>query len=181
MDLAESAVLYWEAHSQVLQSLGLLLETLKYATINKEKALEQTKSNFSTVTSLADYLAVNFDLPFSKAHDIVGNMVATVIDGASSIGEGSSIDEIKSSLLRETSKRILGKELQVPDRIIQKVLDPYENIQSKKSLGGPQKDSVESMLNEANRYIDEEKAWLQAEMQRVAQAYAIIAEEEKLI
>ena len=102
-------------------------------------------------------------------------MVAAVID------EGAFIDGMKSSLLQETSKHILGKALHVSDRKIQKVLDPYENIQSKKSLGSPHKDSVESMLNEANRYIDEEKAWLQAEMQRVTQAYARIEEQEKLI
>jgi argininosuccinate lyase len=175
MDLAESLVFYWEAHSQVLQSLGSLLETLKYATINKEKALERAKNNFSTVTSLADYLAVNFDIPFSKAHDIVGNMVAKVID------EGSFIDGIKSSLLLETSKRILEKELYVSDSKIQKVLDPYENIQSKKTLGSPRKDSVESMLGEANRYIDQEKAWLKEEMERVEQAYTRIEDEENLI
>jgi len=175
MDLVESLVMYWEAHSQVLQSLGLLLETIKYSKINKERALECAKKNFSTVTALADYLVVKFDIPFSKAHDIVGNMVAKVIS------EGSSTEGIKSFLLQQTSKNILGKELKVSDEEIQRVLDPSENIESKKVPGSPRKDSVKAMLNEANRYIRNEKIWLKDEVKRVELAYAVIKDEEMKI
>lgn len=165
MDLLEALVLYWKTRSQVLQSLGLLLETIKFSTINKERALERAKNNFSTVTALADYLVVKFDISFAQAHDIVGSMVAKVID------EGSGIDGMTGSLLNGISKRVVRKELHVSDKEIQKTLDPYENVQSKKVIGGPGRDSVETMLTQASRYLAAERRWLKREMDRVEQAY----------
>ena len=61
------------------------------------------------------------------------------------------------------------------------MLDPSENIESKKVPGSPRKDSVKAMLNEANRYIRNEKIWLKDEVKRVELAYAVIKDEEMKI
>lgn len=175
MDLVESLVLYWEAHSQVLQTIGLLLETIKFSRINKEKALEQSRRNFSTATGLADYLFAHFGIPFSKAHSIVGGMIAHVID------EGLNIEGMSGALLREISQSMLGEKLELSDQEIQRVIDPCENVQSKKTVGSPSKASLEKMLEEAHRYIQIEKTCLKKEINRVAQGYARIEDEERKI
>jgi len=169
-DLLEATVMYWEAHSQTLQALGLLSETIKCSSFDKKRALSQAKKNFSTVTALADFLVKKFDIPFWQAHDIVGAIVKHVHDN------GTFMNGIDSRLLKEISMNLFHLDLEVSEEEIQESLDPYKNAQSKTSPGSPGKESVKKMLQEAQDYLEDEKSWLQNEMNRVAQAYQKIEE-----
>ena len=44
-------------------------------TPNKERMFQSAKEGFSTATDLADWLVINLDLPFRKAHKITGEIV----------------------------------------------------------------------------------------------------------
>ncbi|MEN6414593.1 MAG: argininosuccinate lyase [Veillonellales bacterium] len=176
MDLFETPGDYWNARNEVLSSLGLLKETIRHSNLRKDIAYEKTEKNFSTVTALADYLVGKFDISFVEAHDIVGSMVAEVID------RGLSINEMDSSLLKKTSKEILGNELNVSQEEIKNVLEPCKNIESKTSMGGPSKGSVKKMIAEADLALTSEKKWLNEQIDRVEKAYQKIqAEEEKIL
>ncbi|NLI11922.1 argininosuccinate lyase [Pelotomaculum propionicicum] len=175
MDLFESHSQYWDAHEEVLHSLGLLTETIKHSNLKKSIAFEKAKNNFSTVTALADYLVFKFNISFSEAHDIVGGMVAEVLD------EGLTIEAMNSSLIKKVSKEILGKGLDLSQDEINDVLEPHKNVQSKKSIGGPGKDSVEKMIGEANDCLEAEKLWLKEAIAHVESAYGKIQMEENRI
>jgi len=45
-DLLEASVMYWEGHSQTLQALGLLCETIKCSAFNRQRARHLAKTNF---------------------------------------------------------------------------------------------------------------------------------------
>jgi len=169
-DLLEATVMYWEAHSQTLQALGLLAETIKCSSFDKKRALCLAKKNFSTVTGLADFLVKKLDIPFWQAHDIVGAIVKRVYDN------GTLMDGINSKLLKEISMKLFQLDLELSEEEIQESLDPYKNVGSKTSPGGPGKESVKEMLQEALHYLEDEKSWLRNEMNRVEQAYQKIEE-----
>lgn len=176
MDLFESHSQYWDAQEEVLHGLGLLTETIKHSNLKKSTAFEKAKTNFSTVTALADHLVLKFNISFSEAHDIVGDMVAKALD------QGSHIEAMTSSLLKEVSGNILGNALDLSQDEINNVLDPYKNVQSKKSVGGPSKDSVAQMIDEAKACLKAEKSWLKTAMDQVENAYVKmqLAEDEIL-
>jgi argininosuccinate lyase len=164
-DLLEAIVMYWEGHSQTLQALGLLCETIKCSTFNRQRARYLAKSNFSTITGLADFLVQKFKIPFWQAHDIVGDMVRRVHDS------GRLMDGLTNRLLKDVAQEVFQLDLDVGDEEIQTCLDPDKNVQAKISEGSPDRKSVAQMLSEANRNLSEEKKWLQKERQRVASAY----------
>ena len=164
-DLLEASVMYWEGHSQTLQALGLLYETIKCSGFNRQRARHLTKNNFSTITALADFLVQKFKIPFWQAHEIVGDMVRRVHD-SDQLMEG-----LTSRLLKDVAREIFQLDLDVGNEEIQACLDPDKNVQSKISEGGPGRKSVEHMLNEAKGSLSEEKKWLQKEIQRVESAY----------
>lgn len=169
-DLLEASVMYWEGHSQTLQALGLLCETIKCSTFNRQRALYLAQNNFSTVTALADFLVQKFKIPFWQAHDIVGDMVRRVYDS------GRLMEGLTSRLLKDVAQEIFQLDLEVGNEEIQACLDPAKNVQAKISEGGPGRESVEQMLGAANAYLLEEKSWLQKEMKRVESAYQQIDE-----
>jgi len=164
-DLLETTVMYWEAHEQTLQALGLLSETIKCSSFNKKRALKLAKENFSTVTALADFLVRKFDIPFWQAHDIVGAIVKHVYDN------GTLMAGINSKLLKDISKNLFQLNLEVSEEEIKESLDPNKNVESKVSIGSPGIESVKQMLKEAQKYTEDEKSWLRIEMDRVEQAY----------
>ncbi|UCD77905.1 MAG: argininosuccinate lyase [Desulfobacterales bacterium] len=164
-DLLEASVMYWEGHSQTLQALGLLCETIKCSAFNRQRARHLAKNNFSTITALADFLVQKFKIPFWQAHDILGDMVRRVHDS------GRMMDGLTSGLLKEVAQEIFQLNLNVDDEEIQTCLDPAKNVQAKISEGSPGRKSVEQMLSEANGNLSQEKNWLQKEMQRVESAY----------
>lgn len=175
MDLFETHSDYWDACKQVRHSLGLLKETIQHSQLKKDIAYKKTQENFSTVTALADYLVGKFDISFVEAHDIVGGMVAEVIE------QGASVSGMNSELLEKYSKEILGNALVLSSEEIESVLEPSKNVQSKTSLGSPSRTSVEKMLDEAQSCLAEEKKWLDDQIKQVEKAYQKIEIEENKI
>jgi argininosuccinate lyase len=172
MDLFEVLTPYWEGRRHTLQSLMLIIETLKYSKIRKERAIERAKLNFSTVTALADVLVQKCGISFSEAHSIVGEMVGKVID------TGIGMMGIKSSLLQSTSSKILKRELVLSEDEIQKAIDPYENVISKNIVGGPNPNRVQEMINEAQSELRINSEWLEREIYHVEQVNKKLAELE---
>lgn len=175
IDLMEATSLYWDVYKSVSQSLGLLMETIKHSRINKEKALERAKGNFSTVTALADYLVMKHGIPFLEAHNIVGNIVAYLIE--KDLDSGS----VTSNVLNKISKEALDREFDITDEEINNVLDPHNNVQSKKTLGGPSRICVEKMINEANRSLEAGTRWLEEAVGKIETSYKVIEMEENSI
>lgn len=173
MDLLEANALYEQAQVETLHATELLIEVLRHSHLNKERALEMTKNNFCTITALADHLVNSYDIPFREAHEITGFMVATVRKN------GKLFAGIDSALLREASKKILGREIFIPQEEIDRVLDPYRNVQSKITEGGPGENSIKAMLEDLKERIGEEKAWLQAAQAQVETAYNKIKKEQR--
>ena len=68
-----------EAVFDCYDSLGVCLMAMKgmieNITPNKERMFQSAKEGFSTATDLADWLVINLNLPFRKAHKITGEIV----------------------------------------------------------------------------------------------------------
>ena len=175
MDLFEAHSQYWQGQKEAVHALKLLTETLKYSTFRKELAYDRAKSNFSTVTALADLLVVKFNISFAEAHDIVGSMVASVID------QDLPIECMDDRLLRKASKEIIGTELEVTQAEITNALEPHANVRSKTSVGSPGKEEVGKMLAEAALELENNKKWLTDRKAQVAAAYKALEKKEDMV
>ena len=165
MEIFELSPAYFASLEQTQQQLLLICETLKYAKLRRDRALKQASENLCTVTSLADYWVKKYGISFTEAHDIVGNIVAIILDS------GELIAGITPELVKTESKAALGWEIEMTARELKSVLDPFENVQSKTGIGGPSIASVEAMIQNGKAQLEQQENWLLAAKKHVTDAY----------
>jgi len=74
-DLQEDKEPLFDAVDTVKDCLAIFTEMIKHTKFNSAKMYAAAKGGFSTATDIAEYL-VEKGLPFRRAHEIVGNIVA---------------------------------------------------------------------------------------------------------
>ncbi len=81
----------WQTLDTTSRSLAIARLIVESCSVNRERMLQQVRSNFSTLTDLADLLVRETDLSFREAHHVAGTTVrialergvdATMIDDA---------------------------------------------------------------------------------------------------
>lgn len=127
------------------------------------------------MTGLADMLVKECDISFEQAHYIVGTMAGETIQS------GKGIDVMDSVLLNKTAEEYLGRTLEVSDKMISLALEPYCNVQSKVTFGGPRKESVDKMIIKAEKCNAEEQTWLNERRRGIGEGYELLNSEEKKI
>lgn len=175
IDIHEALWYYRSGVTEIKKVLGVLKECLKYSHINKERAYKAASENFCTVTALADYLVKTFGISFDQAHHIVGEMVGEATE------KSEGIAGMTPELLERVSKAYIGRPFKMSNLEMKNVLDPYYNVQSKVTYGGPQKTSVAHMIQKADENLQNEKAWITQQKEKIEECYRKLGEEERKI
>ncbi|MFR5859669.1 MAG: argininosuccinate lyase [Clostridia bacterium] len=175
IDIHEALWYYRSGVTEIKKVLGVLKECLKYSHINKERAYKAASENFCTVTALADYLVKTFGISFDQAHHIVGEMVGEATE------KSEGIAGMTPELLERVSKAYIGRPFKMSNLEMKNVLDPYYNVQSKVTYGGPQKTSVTHMIQKADENLQNEKAWITQQKEKIEECYRKLEEEERKI
>ncbi|MGA2025869.1 MAG: argininosuccinate lyase [Syntrophobacteraceae bacterium] len=92
-DLQEDKEPVFDTVDTLLATLRLLSKMLPEIRINRETMARMAVHNFTLATDLADYL-VRRDIPFRKAHHVVGRLVQYCIQTGKELGE-CTLDELK--------------------------------------------------------------------------------------
>lgn len=175
IDIHEALWFFEESFNETRKVLGMMIECLKYSKIKEDTAYRRAANNYSTVTGLADTLVKKCGLSFREAHHIVGSMVLETIESKDGIAG------MTGALLSAVSKEYLGREVYLSDEEIKNVLEPMNNIESKETFGGPQRASVNRMLQHSMDKLNEEKSWYNDIVQRLECASALMKEKEAAI
>lgn len=170
-DIFETSTMYEESLSQTKQGLDIFIESIRYSKIKKEKALNAARTNYSTVTGLADYIVETYQFSFEEAHAIVGSIVGELSD------HGNTIDDITGGLLERIAKEVTEREIKITDEEIKRILDPWDNISRKKTKGSPNEKFVKEMIEELRGFVTFEKEWLKSSKEKVDAAYKQLEKE----
>lgn len=173
MDLFEIPLPYWQMINQVKQMLICMIESITYCRVNKERAVRQAGENLCTVTSLADYMVKQYQISFTDAHDIVGNIVSIVLEEQSLIG-GFTAERIAKE-----SEKVLGFAIYMEEDEILSVLDPRRNVETKVHIGGPSRASVQSMIQSGTQNVKNESEELLRMKKTVEDAYVVLEKKAK--
>ena len=111
---------------------------LKEMKVNIKKMEAECKLGQITATDLADYL-VEKSIPFRKAHEIAGKIVAHAESN------GMQIFELEISELRKFSKLI--------SEDVSSHLDPLKSINSRKLVGGTAPSQIRKEINFAKKVL----------------------------
>ena len=144
MELAEDAALMYRRFTRLI---GLLR-------IDRERALEELRRGFSTMTEVADMLVREAGLPFRTAHRFASAL--TDYGRANRLRPEALSDEELEVIFRET----MGGRLPVPVEKLRRAMDPVAMLADRRGPGGPQTGEVRRMLNGHRESLAQDRAWL---------------------
>lgn len=137
-DMQEDKEGLFDSVKTAKDSLIILNAMLKEVKINKENMLKSCKKGHLLATDLADYLVREKNIPFRKAHFIVGNVVAQAEK------QGIDISDIED----------LSKIDPIFDDKAMKLLDFENSLNSKQSEGSSSVASVEKQIQILERFLE---------------------------
>jgi len=152
------------AYGEVPRALDLALRTTQLSTgvvrtleVNGERMRAALDSGFSQATDLAEYIMQACGIDYRSAYRVVGHAVRQ----ASAAGlRGADID---GAQLDASATEITGQALGLAGRDLSAVLDPWQIVASRTSLGGAAPGEVirmaEQATAEAGQLADEARRW----------------------
>ncbi|MEA4957853.1 Argininosuccinate lyase [bioreactor metagenome] len=149
-DLQEITPHLWNSVEMAYNTLKIVKDMVLSVKINKNRCLELASANFATATDLADVMVRESKIPFRTAHKIVGRLVNL------SIEMDLEIEDISSSFIDGISNDLGFGKLKLSDDIIQKSLDPLENVKMRQVPGGPSPEMVQLACDNMKNFLKEE-------------------------
>ncbi|MGQ2694248.1 argininosuccinate lyase [Campylobacter coli] len=137
-DMQEDKEGLFDSVKTAKDSLIILNAMLKEVKINEENMLKSCKKGYLLATDLADYLVREKNIPFRKAHFIVGNVVAQAEK------QGIDISDIED----------LSKIDPIFDEKAMKLLDFEISLNSKQSEGSSSVASVEKQIQILEKFLE---------------------------
>ncbi len=132
-DLQEDKEPLFDAIDTVLACLGVLPPLLRTMTVRAEAMRRATEGGFLTATDAADYLVLK-GVPFRRAHEIVGRLVAEAIR------RGVELRELPLEVFREAAPQF------GPD--VYEALSVERSVASRRSYGGTAPELVRARLRQ---------------------------------
>ena len=130
-DMQEDKVHLLQALDTTKDCLHLTAKLLKHTHFKKDRFEKELDGDLLLSTDLVDYL-VRKNVPFRKAHNIVGGVVAVCVD------RGKKLNELTLAEYKQISPNF--------EKDIFKLLTARSSIQNKKSQGGTSPKEVEKQI-----------------------------------
>jgi argininosuccinate lyase len=149
-DLQEITPHLWNAVNVTRDTLSIVTKMLLSVQFNVERCAELAGKNFATATDLADIMVREKEIPFRTAHKIVGRIVNEAT--ANEMAE----EDITSKFIDDIAVELGFDELNLADELIQKALNPAENVRIRVVPGGPAPEMVDIARNNIKVFLNEE-------------------------
>lgn len=117
----------------------------------KDNMRQRLREGFSTMTDLADTLVKVHDLSFRQAHDII---VYVTIEA---LKEGKKAEDITPEMITHAAEQVLKRPLTITYDLLKQAIDPVLNVKRRKVIGGPAPESVQKMIQNQRKQLNEEK------------------------
>lgn len=149
-DLQEITPHLWNAMDVSYDTLKIVNHMLLTVTFNTDRCLELAGANFATATDLADIMVRERKIPFRTAHKIVGRIVNEAT------AEGLESAKINSEYVDNVAIELGFEKLELDNDLIQRALDPLENVKIRNVPGGPSPEMVQLAMDNMNEFLDVE-------------------------
>lgn len=151
-----------------LQVLKLFQQVVDGIVVNKDRALDEVRADYSTTTEIADALLQRADVPFRIGHHFASKLTDY------GRGHGHRIGEIPYAEAARLYREQTDQALPLSEADFAEVISAEYMVFGRKGLGGPQVAEVNRMLvSEGERAVDE-RVWLQRRGDDLARAEAAL-------
>lgn len=153
-DLQEITPHLWDSVYTSLDTIEMIDGMLLTLKVNKDRMKELSEKNYSTATELADTLVRECNIPFRRAHGIVGEVVRE------SIEKNKNMVDVIEGILKKYN-------LTLEREAIRRALDPMENVKMRRIIGGPAPEEVIRAIESYNNRIKDYEDRVNIELKRI--------------
>lgn len=161
----------WSSFETSHASLTLLALAIRSVAPRADRMTQLSRSNFSTMTDLAELLTQSFGLSFREAHHAVGSIVRAAL------ADRIPSDGITPGMVSEALSKLGGEVPAIDAQWLAEALEPANSLARRQSAGSPAVDNVHTMLEQLEAGLDKDEAAL-AETRRAIQAGRVALREQ---
>jgi argininosuccinate lyase len=149
-----------------VRATALVAAALRAATFDTAIMAARARESWITVTELADTLARDHGLAFSRAHKIAAGLVEA---------HRARPGEPLPALLAEVSARIAGAPIVEPTEKLDRVLSPDHFVRVRTTPGGPAPERTGEAVRDSKARLDGDRAFIDEASRRLARANECLA------
>ena len=147
------------------RAVRLVAAAMSGAQFDTRRMAERASEGWITVTELADTLARDHGVPFRAGHTIASRLVTTATSGSNA---GVSL----SARLRDASKAVLGRAIEIDDETIARILSPRHFVEVRRTPGGPAPSETARAIDASQATLASDAEWFTATLARLRAAEA---------
>ncbi|MDD5111832.1 MAG: argininosuccinate lyase [Candidatus Altiarchaeota archaeon] len=155
-DLQEDKPPLWNAIKTVKSTLYVVNGMIGTIKFHEERMEELAGANFTTATEIANYLVIEKKVPFRKSHEIVGNLVATLVEEGKSFKDFDTVDRVL---------KMSGIGISFND--LRDIIDSKKAVQAYKSEGSTSPKEVAAMIGEFEESIRRHEKGIKQRRERI--------------
>ncbi len=157
-----------EACVKTLRNLNKIINAL---VINKERALDELNSDWTSSQEVADRLMKNYGLAFRIGHHFASNMVSHAKrQGLTPLT--FPYEDARRIYAETTSAEGGDTEFPMSEEEFRACVDPISIVENRQTRGGPQASEVERMLALETDKLRCDKNWTEGKLQKIEEALA---------
>jgi len=153
-----------------LQVLTLLRQVVGGIVVNRERALDEVRADYSTTTEIADALMQRADVPFRIGHHFASKLTDYGRE------RGLRLAEIPHAEAARIYEEQTKRPFPLDEACFAETISAEYMVYGRKGAGGPQPAEVDRMLRGERGRIAGERAWLAGRRDRLARADAALEE-----
>ena len=157
-------------HERPLQVFKLFQQVVDGIVVNKARALEEVKADYSTTTEIADALSQRADVPFRIGHHFASRLTDY------GRGRGIKLHEIPYAEAARLYQEQTKQAFPLSESGFAEVISAEYMVHGRKGTGGPQPAEVNRMLAAERDKVAAESAWLNARAGQLASAEAALGQ-----
>ncbi len=151
-----------------LQVFKLFQQVVDGIVVNKARALEEVKADYSTTTEIADALSQRADVPFRIGHHFASKLTDY------GRGRGLRLEEIPYAEAARIYREHAKQDFPLTADGFAEVISAEYMVYGRKGVGGPQPAEVNRMLAAERDSVASEFAWLKSRNDHLARAEAAL-------
>jgi argininosuccinate lyase len=151
-----------------LQVFKLFQQVVDGIIVNKARALEEVKADYSTTTEIADALSQRADVPFRIGHHFASKLTDY------GRGRGIKLEEIPYAEAARLYQEQTKQAFPLSEAGFADVISAEYMVYGRKGVGGPQPAEVNRMLVAERNQVAAEFAWLKARTDHLARVAAAL-------
>ena len=83
------------------------------------------------------------------------------------VEKGMGMKDLDLNMIKEMSRRVLGKEVDIPEKVLEVIKEPSRTIGMRRTLGSPNPNEISRMIKDRRKTLDERKKVFQEVSRKV--------------